>query len=129
MENKKLDLILIGIAIVLVLIISYMIYLISHNENSRIYFNHNDIKNITWKNEEEQVLFKLDGKNASLKIQDKEILLNNEYDLNLKTGEITYKVDDQIITEQLYIRSVTEEDLVIWYNRAEYRLTKEKIAK
>lgn len=129
MENKKLDLILIGIAIVLVLIISYMIYLISRNENSRIYFNHNDIKNITWKNEEEQVLFKLDGKNASLKIQDKEILLNNDYDLNLKTGEITYKVDDQIITEQLYIRSVTENDLVIWYNRAEYRLTKEKIAK
>lgn len=128
MENKKLDLILIGIAIVLVLIISYMIYLISRNENSRIYFNHNDIKNITWKNEEEQVLFKLDGKSASLKIQDKEILLNNDYDLNLKTGEITYKVDDQIITEQLYIRSVTENDLVIWYNRAEYRLTKEKIA-
>lgn len=125
MGNRKLNIILGIVSVVLLLTSFYMVHLTIKNEDSRIYFNIKDIENINWIDEEENISFKLvDGK-VNFKINDDNVIRNEDYTFNNQTGEIVYND----ISNSLYIRTVNEESIVVWYEKAEYHLDKEFIAK
>lgn len=125
MENKTLNIILGIVSIVVILIIGYMINLIAHNESDRIYFKLSEFKDVVWTNEEEAVTFKIDGRIADLTIGEKIVLSNDEIVFDDKTGEIQYLKNNDWHSGEIYIRSVADDSLVLWYDKAEYRLTRE----
>ncbi len=119
MENKRLNIILITISIIIFLVILYMLYLIIDNESARQYFNINDIRNIKWVNTQENIELNVDKDTIKLIIAGEDVL-NDNYDFNRTTGEFILK--DR--SEKLYLRNIEENSIVIWYEKAEYRLTK-----
>ena len=72
----------------------------------------NDIKNVTWKSEEAE--FTTDGRTFTFKKNNEVIYSNQSFNLDTHTG--------MIIDGTLYLRSVNNKNIVIWYNEAEYRL-------
>lgn len=124
MSNKKFNLILLCIAIALIVVLINIVYLYYRNEKSKIYFDLNDIKNINWVDEENENRFIMKKNRITLELNDSVVIDNKEIKFNNKNGEIIF--DD--IHGELYLRSVTEEKMVIWYKKAEYVFYKEFIA-
>ncbi|MCX4364431.1 MAG: hypothetical protein OSJ70_01470 [Bacilli bacterium] len=123
--NKKLNVIL-GIVSVIAFIISiYLGTMINNNEKARIYFHMEDIENVNWIDSRENISFKIENDKLYFKIGDDVIVDNKDADLNTKDGNITYGG----ISGKLYLRSVSKENLVIWYEKREYRLAREVINK
>ena len=111
-RNSKLNIILGVICLVFVIVILYLISYRNNVESANIYFNENDIKNISWNSE--NVEFNTDGRTFTF-IKDGETIFNKkEFNLDTHTG--------MIIDNTLYIRNVNSNNLMIWYNEAEYRL-------
>lgn len=125
MENRKLNIILGIVSAVLLLTSFYMVHLTIKNEDARIYFNIKDIENINWIDEEENISFKLADGKVNFKINGDNVIRNEDYTFNNQTGEIVYND----ISNSLYIRTVNEESIVVWYEKAEYHLDQEFIAK
>lgn len=84
-----------------------------------------DIENVNWIDSRENISFKIENDKLYFKIGDDVIVDNKDADLNTKDGNITYGG----ISGKLYLRSVSKENLVIWYEKREYRLAREVINK
>ncbi len=119
--NKKLNVILIGIGVVLLIILFNVFYIYRRNEASKIIFSVSSLNDTTWANENVRLSFK--NKNLVFKINDEEVI-NSEYQLNNRTGKFT--LDDDI---EFYLRSINEYSIIVWYKEAEYNLEKEEIAR
>lgn len=119
MTNRKFNLIFGIISFCILIIISIMVYMLIRNESSRVYFNIKEIENYNWKSN--NVLFNyIDGK-VTLEVNGDKMYNEKEATIDTQTGEI--------LKDKLYIRSVTNNNLVIWYEKEEYRLQKEIIAR
>lgn len=119
--NKKLNVILIGIGVLLLIILFNVFYIYRRNEASKINFNASSLNDTTWKSEYVSLLFK--GNNLVLNINDEEVI-NSKYELNNRTGKFT--LDDDT---EFYLRSINEYSIIVWYKEAEYNLEKEEIAR
>jgi hypothetical protein len=111
-RNSRLNIILGIICAILVIVIIYLISYRNNVESANVYFKINDIKNITWRSEDAE--FTTDGKKFTFKVGNDTIYDNNEFDLDVHTG--------MIISDTLYLRNVNGNNILIWYNEAEYRL-------
>lgn len=119
--NKKLNVILIGIGVLLLIILFNVFYIYRRNEASKINFNASSLNDTTWKSEYVSLSFK--GDNLVLNINDEEVI-NSKYVLNNRTGKFT--LDDDT---EFYLRSINEYSIIVWYKEAEYNLEKEEIAR
>lgn len=119
--NKKLNVILIGIGVLLLIILFNVFYIYRRNEASKINFNASSLNDTTWKSEYVSLSFK--GNNLVLNINDEEVI-NSKYELNNRTGKFT--LDDDT---EFYLRSINEYSIIVWYKEAEYNLEKEEIAR
>lgn len=119
MTEKKFNIIFIVIALFLVMIISIMTYMIVRNEASRNYFDEAYIEKYNWKNN--IASFSLKDDKVTLSINDDKMYDEKEVKFNSQTGEV--------IEGKLYVRSLTTDNLVIWYESEEYRLQREIIAR
>lgn len=124
-DNKKLNIILGIVSIIFILISIYIGTIINNNERARIYFNINDLENINWINKSDNITFKVENNKLTFKLGDETIVDNKKIDLNTQDGSITYDG----ISGKLYLRSVSQENIVIWYEKREYHLSKEIINK
>lgn len=120
MSNRKLNVILIAIGGILLIILFNVFYLYKRNESSKVNFNENEFLNTTWVSDKARLEFK-DSK-LSFKIDDNEVISSN-YTFNNRTGEF---VNDD---SEFYLRSINEYSIIVWYNRGEYNLEKEVIAR
>lgn len=123
--NKKLNVILGIVSIIAIIISIYLGTMINNNEKARIYFHMEDIENVNWIDSRENISFKIENDKLYFKIGDDVIVDNKDADLNTRDGNITYGG----ISGRLYLRSVSKENLVIWYEKREYRLAREVINK
>lgn len=122
--NKKFNVILIIISGIMLVVIFYLIFLINRHENARIYFNIEEIEGINWYSKDPVIDFIITDGTCTF-IIDGEIVLDKErVRLNNETGEIT-RIGNK--DEVMYLRSVGEANIIIWYEKAEYRLDKEVI--
>lgn len=119
MTNRKFNIIFVIISLCLLLIISVMSYMLIRNEVSRNYFDLKEIENYDWINNTVKFTY-IDNK-VTLIINDDKMYDEKEVTLNRQTGEI--------IKDKLYVRSITKNNLVIWYEKEEYRLNKKIIAR
>lgn len=124
-DNKKLNIILGIVCIVVILISIYIATIINNNERARIYFHIEEIENINWIDKSNNTSFKVENNRLTFKLNDETIIDNKKMDLNTKDGNITYDG----ISGKLYLRSVSTENLVIWYDKHEYHLSREIINK
>lgn len=124
-DNKKLNVILGIVCIVAIIISLYLGSMINNNEKARIYFQMEDIEDVNWIDTREDISFKISNDKLYFKIGEDVISDNKIVELNTKDGNITY--DD--ISGKLYLRSVSKENVVIWYDKREYRLSREVINK
>lgn len=120
-SNKKLNIILIGIAAVLIIVLFNVFYIYKRNENSKIVFNEADLHNTTWVNDSSHLSFN-DNK-LIFKINDEEII-NSNYKLNNRTGKFILDNDTEF-----YLRSINDYSIIVWYDKSEYNLEKEVIAR
>ena len=111
-RNNKLNIILGVICLVLVIVIAYITFYRYNIESTNVYFNVNDIKNITWKSEDAE--FTTDGKTFTFIKNGETIYNKSEFNLDTHTG--------MIIADTLYLRNANSNSILIWYNEAEYRL-------
>jgi hypothetical protein len=114
-ENGKLNIILGVICVVFIIVTIYIISYRHNLESVNVYFEINDIKNVTWKSNNME--FTTDGKTFNLTVNNVPIYEKTSLDLDTHTGEI--------IKDRLYLRSVGASNIVIWYEEAEYRLDKD----
>ena len=122
--NGKFNAIFITISVIMAAAICYMGFLIVRTENSRIYFNINEIKNINWYNKEKKIEFSTTGSKATLVIEGEYLMNDDSFSINEQTGEFIINGTN---AGNLYLRSVGESNIVIWYEKAEYRLDREVI--
>ncbi len=123
--NKKLNVILGIVSIIAIVISIYLGTMINNNEKARIYFHMEDIENVNWIDSRENISFKIENDKLYFKIGDDVIVDNKDAYLNTRDGNITYGG----VSGKLYLRSVSKENLVIWYEKREYRLAREVINK
>ena len=116
-ENRNFNIAMSIIIVILSISLIYLIYAVNEHEKSRVYFNLNDIENITWTNGEDE--FFMNNNKATLILDSNTILDNKKITFDTATGEIKYNG-----TSKIYIRSVSGNVITIWYEEAEYRLNK-----
>ena len=123
MNNTKFNIIfgLIGVALLVILINVFYIY--KRNEKSKISFNITDINNANWINDGASLNLK-DGKLTFI-IEDETIINNKKYDLDNRTGKFIITDDNT----ELYLRSVMKDSIIVWYEKSEFNLKKEVIAR
>lgn len=125
MTNSKFNFIFAGIDVLLVIVIALICASIYRVEQQKKYFHMEDIINTKWQTEDGNVKFEVTSSRITLKINDEDIIDNKSFELNEQTGELTYLKHEGI----LYIRSISNNNLVLWYDKHEYRLVKQKIYK
>lgn len=124
-DNKKLNIILGIVSIVVIIISIYLGSIINNNEKARIYFRMEDIENVNWIDTRENISFKVEDNKLYFKIGEDVIVDNKNVDLNTKDGNITYDG----VSSKIYLRSVNKENIVIWYEKKDYHLSREVINK
>ncbi|MCR5223959.1 MAG: hypothetical protein K6C11_02305 [Bacilli bacterium] len=115
-ENNRLNIILGIICLVFVIVILYMISYIKNLESAHIYFNVNEIKNVKWESNVGSLY--TDGKTFTFTINGSNIFDNEELHLDTNTG--------MIVENRLYLRSIGTNNIVVWFDEAEYRLDRQK---
>lgn len=124
-DNKKLNIILGIVSIVVIIICIYLGSIINNNEKARIYFHMEDIEKVNWIDTREDISFKIENNKLYFKIGEEVIVDNKRVDLNTKDGNITYDG----VSGKIYLRSVNKENIVIWYEKKDYHLSREVINK
>ncbi|MDE6141691.1 MAG: hypothetical protein K2G03_03715 [Bacilli bacterium] len=124
-DNRKLNVILGIVSVVAIIVSLYLGSIINNNEKARIYFHMEDIENINWIDSREDISFKINDDKLYFKIGEEVIVDNKDIELNEKDGNIRYDGKDG----KLYLRSVSKENIVVWYEKREYRLSREVINK
>lgn len=123
--NRNIDIILGLVGLALAIAFFYLFYLYNQNEITKEYFKLDNIVNYNWVNEVNNVDFKVTDTKLSLSIDGTEIIDNADYEFNARTGEFKYKKDGKWVSENLYLRSSTDQAITIWYNYAELHLERE----
>lgn len=123
MTNRKLTFILIPIIPVLVILFIYILIQIKKNEESKVFFDASGLNNIVWKNESDKLEVKRNR--ITIVINDEVIVSNKKFDIDSRTG----KFDISGFDEDIYLRSKNDDYIVIWYEKSDYHLDKEKIYK
>ena len=113
-ENTKLNIILGILCVVFVIVILYIISYRNNLESANVYFKTDEIRNTTWSNED--VTLKFDKDKYTLTIDNQDVIKDEVLKLNVHTGELK--------DGSLYLRSVNDNNIIIWYNEAEYKLDK-----
>ena len=113
-NNTKFNIILGALCVVFSIVIIYILVYRANVESANVYFNQNDIKNITWKSDDSS--FETNGKTFKFVKNGETIYDNETFKLDKHTG--------MIIDGRLYLRSVNKDSIVLWYDEAEYRLNK-----
>lgn len=121
MNNRKFNIIAGFIGIVLLVVLFNVLYIYNRNEKSKISFNINDIKGVNWINND--VSFKIDNNNLTLIKDDERIINDKSMTFDNRTGKI--EADNKTI----YVRSISDYSIIIWYEKQEFNLEKEIIAK
>lgn len=119
MTNKKFNLLMILLSFIFIFVTIYMIVLINKNEKSQIFFRKNEFINTEYSNEDNKFYAKKN--NLTFVIDGNTIYNEREYELDEKTGELIIEEDNHI----LYLRSVTKDKIILWYNKREIHLDKE----
>ena len=123
MNNKKFNIIFGLIGVLLLIILINIFYLYRRNENSKISFNLNDITNNNWINDDTS--FNITNNSITFIIDDEEIINNKGYSFDNRTGRFT--INESSI--EIYLRSVMKDSIIIWYEKQEFNLKKEVIAR
>lgn len=121
MTNKKFNIIAGIIGVVLLVVLFNVLYIYNRNEASKISFNINDVKNFNWINDE--VSFEIKDNKLTFIKDDLKIVSNASMEFNNRTGEINAD------GKKIYLRSVSNDSIIIWYEKQEFNLEKEFIAK
>lgn len=119
--NRNIDIVLLITSVVLVIAFGIIYYMYQQNEFTKVKFKINEIKDITWVNELNDITFTIKDDKVNLVIDSTNIIEDATFELNKSTGEIVYNGE----SGKLYIRAVSSSSLTIWYNYAEYHLEKE----
>ena len=128
-SSRTLNIFLGAIDIVIVIAIIYTFMSIKTVEKSKIYFTNADIVNNRWTQMNPDVEFTVTSNKISLIINEEEIIKDAKFELNEHTGEIIFTENGTKHTKELYLRSTGPTNIVIWYDKHEYHLNKEKIYK
>ena len=113
-QNKRFNIIMAALSIVFIIVIVYILMYIRNLESTNVFFKESEIKNITWSDDNSS--FKTDGKTFNLTIDGVEIFNNEPFNLDVHTGEI--------VNSRLYLRTVNNNNIIIWFDEAEYKLDK-----
>ena len=113
MTNKKFNILMILLSIIFIFVAIYMLVLINKNEKSQIFFQSKEFINTKYSKDDNQFYATKD--NLTLVIDGNTIYNEREYDLDEKTGELIIEEDEHI----LYLRSITEDKIILWYNKRE----------
>ena len=124
-DNRKLNVILGIVSVVAIIVSLYLGSIINNNEKARIYFHMEDVKDVNWIDSRDDISFKISNNKLYFKIGEDIIVDNKNMELNTIDGNITYDG----VSGKLYLRSVNKENIVIWYEKKEYRLSREVINK
>lgn len=123
-ENTKLNIIL-GIIIAILVIFNLLIfYNIRNFDSSKNLFDISEIEGVEWKNTSTNSDLLIEDGKINLIINNDTIYYQDIVSLNKETGEFTVNNDGNIETGILYLRSVGSNNIVVWYEEAEYRLDK-----
>jgi len=128
-SNRTLIIILAILDVFIVIGIFYINKTISNVEESKIYFTEEDFINNNWTNSEYGVRFEVTSSRLSLSIDHEDKIKDAKFELNEHTGEIIFTENGTKHTKELYLRSTGPTNIVIWYDKHEYHLNKEKIYK
>lgn len=127
-RNNKLNIILGIVCIVILIIILYMLNYKKNLDSANFYFNINDIINEEWiLDDQNNISLHTDGKKIKFIYNDEIVYDNKEFKLNEKTGEFVIDPDGNNIQGELYLRSVSNDNIVIWYKAGEYKLIKKVV--
>ena len=113
MTNKKFNILMILLSIIFIFVAIYMLVLINKNEKSQIFFQSKEFINTEYSKDDNQFYATKD--NLTLVIDGNTIYNEREYELDEKTGELIIEEDEHI----LYLRSITEDKIILWYNKRE----------
>lgn len=123
-ENTKLNIIL-GIIIAILVIFNLLIfYNIRNFDSSKNLFDISEIEGVEWKNTSTNSDLLIEDGKINLTINNDTIYYQDIVSLNKETGEFTVNNDGNIENGILYLRSVGSNNIVVWYEEAEYRLDK-----
>ena len=127
--NRNLDIILGIVAIVLLAIFGYLFYEYNQNEATKQVYDIKEIYKNKWQSDFHDMSLEI-GEDRITLIKEGETLIDNaKYEFNARTGEFVYKDGSKDVKETLYLRSIGNTSITIWYNYAEYSLSKYILAK
>lgn len=124
-DNRKLNVILCIVSVMAIIVSLYLGSIINNNEKSRIYFHMEDVEDVNWIDSRDDISFKISNNKLYFKIGEDTIVDNKNIELNPMDGNITYSG----VSGKLYLRSVSKGNIVIWYEKKEYHLSREVINK
>ena len=122
--NRNLDIILGIVALVLMSVFGYLYYEYNQNEATKQLYDIRDIKNNKWQSDFYDMSLEIKDETITLVKEGETLIDNAEYEFNSRTGEFVYKDGSNEVKETLYLRSIGNTSITIWYNYAEYSLNK-----
>ena len=127
--NRNLDIILGIVALVLMSIFGYLYYEYNQNEATKQLYDIREIKNNKWQSDYHDMSLEIGEETITLVKEGETLIDNAKYEFNSRTGEFVYKDGSNEVKETLYLRSIGNTSITIWYNYAEYSLNKFILAK
>ena len=122
--NRNLDIILGIVALVLMSVFGYLYYEYNQNEATKQLYDIRDIKNNKWQSDFYDMSLEIKDETITLVKEGETLIDNAEFEFNSRTGEFVYKDGSNEVKETLYLRSIGNTSITIWYNYAEYSLNK-----
>ena len=122
--NRNLDIILGIVALVLMSVFGYLYYEYNQNEATKLLYDIRDIKNNKWQSDFYDMSLEIKDETITLVKEGETLIDNAKYEFNSRTGEFVYKDGSNEVKETLYLRSIGNTSITIWYNYAEYSLNK-----
>jgi hypothetical protein len=122
--NRNLDIILGIVALVLMSVFGYLYYEYNQNEATKQLYDIRDIKNNKWQSDFYDMSLEIKEETITLVKEGETLIDNAKFEFNSRTGEFVYKDGSNEVKETLYLRSIGNTSITIWYNYAEYSLNK-----
>ena len=122
--NRNLDIILGIVALVLMSVFGYLYYEYNQNEATKQLYDIRDIKNNKWQSDFYDMSLEIKDETITLVKEGETLIDNAKFEFNSRTGEFVYKDGSNEVKETLYLRSIGNTSITIWYNYAEYSLNK-----
>ena len=122
--NRNLDIILGIVALVLMSVFGYLYYEYNQNEATKQLYDIRDIKNNKWQSDFYDMSLEIKDETITLVKEGETLIDNAKFEFNSRTGEFVYKDGSNEVKETLYLSSIGNTSITIWYNYAEYSLNK-----